>query len=136
MKKKPFIAQFIRAQLSSVSATGIDYLVTAVLFQFCSVGYIWATLLGAVCGGIFNCVVNYKWTFSGSMRSKRAIAAHYLVVWSGSILLNTLGVSLVAPLLASSAVGLGSLMSAKVIVSLLVGFFWNFLMQKYWVYRR
>ena len=134
--KRNVVSQFIRAQLSSASATGIDYVVTAALFQFCSVGYVWATLIGAMCGGIFNCVVNYKWTFRGSERSKRAIAMRYLIVWIGSIVLNTLGVSVVAPLLASSSVGLGSLMSAKVIVSLLVGFFWNFLMQKNWVYRR
>lgn len=134
--KRSVVSQFIRAQLSSASATGIDYVVTAILFQFCSAGYVWATLLGAMCGGLFNCVVNYNWTFRGSERSKRTIALRYLVVWGGSIVLNTLGVSVVAPLLASSTVGLGSLMSAKVIVGLLVGFFWNFLMQKNWVYKR
>lgn len=131
-----FLRQLIRAQLSSATATAIDYIATATLFQFCHLDYIWSTLAGAVSGGLTNCFVNYKWTFSGSSRSKRGIILRYLVVWIGSIVLNTLGVSVVAPLLASSTVGLTSLMSAKIIVSLFVGLFWNFLLQKYWVYKR
>ena len=128
-------AQFIRAQFSSLSATGVDYAVTAILFQFCSVGYVWSALLGAMCGGLFNGIVNYEWTFRGTSRSKRSVALRYLVVWAGSIALNTLGVILLAPLF-SSNVRLGSLMSAKVNVSILVGCLWNFLLQKNWVYRR
>lgn len=128
-------AQFIRAQFSSLSATGVDYAVTAILFQFCSVGYVWSTLFGAMCGGLFNGIVNYEWTFRGTSRSKRSVAVRYLIVWAGSIALNTLGVILLAPLF-SSTIGLGSLMSAKVIVSILVGCLWNFLLQKNWVYRR
>lgn len=128
-------AQFIRAQFSSLSATGVDYAVTAILFQFCSVGYVWSALFGAMCGGLFNGIVNYEWTFRGTSRSKRSVAVRYLIVWAGSIVLNTLGVILLAPLF-SSNVRLGSLMSAKVIVSILVGCLWNFLLQKNWVYRR
>ena len=129
------IVQFVRAQFSSLAATGVDYLFTALLFQFFSVNYVWATAIGAVCGGLFNAVVNYKWTFRGTARTKRGVAVRYLAVWLGSIALNTLGVSLLAPLLASS-VGLGALMSAKVIVSITIGLLWNFVLQKFWVYRR
>ena len=128
------IAQFIRAQFSSLSATGVDYVVTVLLFQFFQVGYVWSTAIGAICGGLFNAVVNYRWTFRGTSRTKRAIAVRYLFVWLGSIILNTFGISLLAPLL-SSSVGLGSLMFAKVIVNILVGLLWNFVLQKYWVYR-
>lgn len=129
------IRQFVRAQFSSLSATGVDYAVTAVLFQFSPLGYVGATAIGAVCGGVCNAVINYKWTFPETSRTKRAIAVRYLLVWLGNIVLNTFGVSLLAPLFASS-VGLGSLMTAKVIVSITVALFWNFILQKYWVYRR
>jgi putative flippase GtrA len=130
-------AQFIRAQFSSLSATGVDYAVTAILFQFCSVGYVWSALLGAMCGGLFNGIVNYEWTFRGTDRSRRGVALRYIVVWGGSILLNAWGVKLAVALLSDNAsVSLPLFMTLRIIIAILVAVLWNFNLQKHWVYRR
>ncbi len=135
MGKHRHLQQFYRAQLSALVATGVDYAVTAALFQLGGVDYVWSSLLGAVAGGVLNCVVNYHWTFSDTEASKRTVAMRYMVVWSGSIALNAWGVAVVARWLSSAQVVLTTLMTAKVIVTVLVGLAWNYVMQKRWVYR-
>ena len=57
---------FLRAQLSAQMATIADFLVTILLVRLFEVYYVYATLAGAVYGGIVNCVINYKWTFKST----------------------------------------------------------------------
>ena len=49
---------FLRAQLSAQMATIADFLVTILLVRLFEVYYVYATLAGAVYGGIVNCVIN------------------------------------------------------------------------------
>lgn len=53
--------------------------------------YGYSTFIGALNGGIANCLINYRWVFHAFEMKKRNIAIRYLVVWGGSILLNTYG---------------------------------------------
>lgn len=137
--KKPSrltLAQFLKAQLSSLGATCVDLLVTALLFRLAGFSPFWSTLLGAVCGGIVNCITNYRWTFRGTDRSRRGVAIRYLVVWGGSILLNAWGVKAAVAILPSHpAVTLTQLMVIRIIIAVLVAILWNFNLQKRWVYR-
>ena len=81
---------FLRAQLSAQMATVTDFLVTILLVTWFDVYYVYATLAGAVYGGIVNCVINYKWTFK-SHGKKTHIAVKFVIVWLGSIWMNTWG---------------------------------------------
>ena len=129
--------EFCKAQISSLVATSIDFAVTAFLFQVCEVYYVCSTFLGAVSGGIVNCIINYKWTFYGCRQSKVAVMLRYSLVWIGSILLNTWGTAVGARVLSGNTlVELDSVILAKVIVAVLVAVVWNFMMQKYFVYRK
>lgn len=131
------ITEFCKAQISSLAATLVDFALTVSLFQFVDVYYVWSTFLGAVAGGVTNCVINYKWTFSGNGRSKRDVAVRYGFVWVGSILLNTWGTAIGARVLSGeTGMGLDSVLLSKVIVAVLVAVLWNFLMQKYFVYKK
>lgn len=131
------IAEFCKAQISSLTATLVDFAVTALLFRFCGVYYVWSTFLGSVTGGVVNCVVNYKWTFNGNGQSKRRVAIRYCLVWGGSIVLNTWGTAIGARILSGkSDIELDSVLLSKVIVAVLVAVLWNFLMQKYFVYKK
>ena len=131
------IAEFCKAQISSFAATLIDFAVTALLFHFFGVYYVWSTFLGSVTGGVVNCVVNYKWTFSGNGQSKRNVAIKYCIVWVGSIVLNTCGTAIGTRLLSGkNDIGLDSVLLSKVIVAVLVAVLWNFLMQKYFVFKK
>lgn len=138
MKKpsKPTMQQFAKAQFSSLGASAVDLMVTALLFRLAGFTPFWSTIVGAVCGGIVNCVTNYEWTFRGTDRSRRGVAIRYVVVWLGSIMLNAWGVKLAVALLSSNAsVSLTLFMTLRIVVSILVAILWNFNLQKRWVYR-
>ena len=76
---------FLRAQLSAQMATIADFLVTILLVRLFEVYYVYATLAGAVYGGIVNCVINYKWTFK-STGKKTNVAVKFILVWVLSLI--------------------------------------------------
>ena len=90
ISQKGGVFMFLRAQLSAQMATIADFLVTILLVRLFDVYYVYATLAGAIYGGIVNCVINYKWTFK-SKGKKTHIAVKFIIVWICSIWLNTWG---------------------------------------------
>lgn len=133
-----WLKQFLEAQTTSLLSTAIDFAVTAGLVKFVGLWYVIANIIGAVSGGGFNCIVNYNWAFKGTSQRKRTIFYRYLMVWFGSIFLNTAGTTLVANIMSHDGTPkeLGTVIEAKTIVAILVAIFWNFLMQKKFVYKR
>jgi len=137
------IFTFFRAQLSSQLASFTDFLVTIILANVFNIFYVYATFTGSVCGGITNCIVNYRWTFKAMSVKKRYVAIRYLVVWGGSIFLNTSGVFLMTELLKKIPLLMkvpdfffeNIFIISKVVVSLFVGFIWNYNMHRLFVYK-
>ena len=137
------IFTFLRAQLSSQLASITDFIVTIILANVFNLYYVLATFIGSICGGITNCVVNYQWTFKAMDVKKRYVAIRYLVVWGGSILLNTSGIYLMTELLKKIPLLMkvpdffydNIFIISKIIVSLLVGFVWNYNMHRFFVFR-
>lgn len=138
---------FLRAQLSSQLASLSDFLITIVLAKVFSLYYVYATFMGSVCGGIINCIINYRWTFKSFGVKKKYVALKYLMVWCGSILLNTAGtysLTELLTLLLKKSPGITEVFGhmfddvfivSKLIVSLVVGLVWNYNMQRVFVYR-
>jgi len=133
-----WLIQFLEAQTSSLICTFIDFAVTATLVKYGQLWYVYANITGAICGGITNCIINYKWAFRGSSQRKRTITYRYFNVWLGSIFLNTAGTTLVANIMSHDGTpkAFGTVMESKTIVAVLVAIFWNYLMQKKYVYKR
>ncbi|MCL1938185.1 MAG: GtrA family protein [Candidatus Azobacteroides sp.] len=136
------IFTFIRAQLSSQLASFTDFSVSIILANVFNVFYVYATFIGSVCGGIVNCIVNYRWTFKALRIKKRYVAIKYFSVWICSIYLNTSGIYLMTELLRRTQlnVWLGHFFDnifivSKIIISLLVGYVWNYNMQRIFVYK-
>jgi putative flippase GtrA len=158
ISKKGGIFMFIRAQFSSLGASATDYLVSISLaFVFYRLygenmivsipylfteqrlpSYIIPNFIGSVFGGFVNCIINYKWTFKANTIKKRYVIVKYLIIWICSILLNNFGTIAVTEM-----VGKISwipkydylFVVSKVIVSLIVGYIWNYNMQRLFVYR-
>jgi len=61
---------FLRAQLSAQMATISDFFVTILLVSLFDIYYVYATLTGALCGGIVNGIINYKWTFKSKGKKR------------------------------------------------------------------
>lgn len=145
------IFTFFRAQLTSQLSGATDFIVTialanvlAYLFHKPEGFYVLrATFFGQVCGGITNCFVNYRWTFKTSDVKKRYIVLRFLPVWVGSLLLNTAGTVFLTDLLTklpwimdhSGPLRKNMFIVPKLVVSILVGFVWNYNMHRLFVYR-
>ncbi len=120
---------FGKAQFSAWMATALDFVVTLVLGKFIGIWYATATFVGALSGGTVNCVVNYRWVFHGSDQKKYNVAMKYVLVWLVSIMLNTYGTYFV-----TEATGMDFIIS-KMIVAVLVAVFWNYQMQRIYVFK-
>lgn len=125
---KQTIMTFTKAQSSAGTATAIDFGLTFLLAKFLGVDDTLATFLGALTGGITNCIINYSWVFRQEGQKKRSVAWRYMVVWSVSILLNTLGTRYTIQFFKVD------LVIAKPIIAALVAFFWNYQMQRTFVF--
>ncbi|MCR6505240.1 GtrA family protein [Bacteroides sp. KH569_7] len=134
---------FFKAQISAQFASFVDFLVTILLVKAFAVFYLYATFTGSVVGGIVNCAVNYGWVFHASNCKKTHVAVKYLFVWGGSIILNTWGTFALTEWLTGMTWVNGLLgyyiddvfILSKIIVAVLVAFFWNYHLQRFFVYR-
>lgn len=132
---------FLRSSMSSQVASWID-LGSSIGLVALGVSKWIATPVGAVIGGVVNCLINYRFTFRATDCSLRSVAVKYLMIWLGSLLLNTVGTGLLADALDKwhllehlGFTDVGSYAAARLIVSLVVSLAWNYLMQKNFVYR-
>jgi len=121
---------FFKANISSLAASFIDYLVYILLVSLNHSHIIMASAGGTVCGGVVNFTVGRNWVFDSKENTLQSQAVRYIIVWSGNLLLNTLGVYLLTKLLN------GQYIISKIFVSVMVGFFYNYTLQKRFVFRR
>ena len=123
------IILFVKAQGSAIVGTIIDFAIAIALTKICSMFYLHANMAGAFCGGVTNCIINYKYVFEDAHQKKRHVGFKYFIVWVGSILLNSYGTYALTEL---SHV---YFLCPKIIVSVIVAVFWNYQLQRYFVYR-
>ncbi len=123
------IGRFVRANLSSTIASGIDYLLVTglVLARF---HYLWAATAGALAGAITDFTLKRHWAFDrAAVGAVHHEGLRYLLVSGTSLGLN---------LLLSYALvdGLGMPAVPGVIAaSIVVGFVWNYPLHRYFVFR-
>ncbi|GAA4451343.1 MAG: GtrA family protein [Chitinophagaceae bacterium] len=120
---------FFRAQASSIIATLVDFTTTIVLKELFGLWYVLANITGVTCGGVTNFLINKDWVFNESKRGVHVQAGRYFLIWSGNFLLNAGGVWLLTQ---SSDLGY---LHAKMIVSLILAFTYNFFLQKHFVFK-
>ena len=142
------IFTFLRSGVSSQAGAWSDMATRFMLvyFVFAPLDLFYRSNLsvacGAVVGGIVNCAINYHFTFHASGLSVKAVVVKYFLVWTGSLLLNMYGTTFAAIgmskwqfLLDRGFTEDGIFTVATLAVSLAVSWFWNFLLQRYFVYR-
>lgn len=120
---------FCEAQLSAILATTIDFGLSFILAELVSIWYVAASFIGAVSGGIVNCVVNYRWVFKAKGIRKNTMAIKYFTVWTGSILLNTLGTYIATELSGEHFI------ISKTLVAIIVAILWNYQLQRRYVFK-
>ncbi len=142
LKSNSLVFTYLRSIVSSQCASWADMLIGFMLFSWLGLDPFMATMAGAVCGGVVNCILNYRFTFRSEGVDWRAVAVKYILVWLGSMLLNSYGTDAVYGLLRSwswlEEIGFkpdGYYAAARLSTSLAVSWFWNFALQRYFVYR-
>lgn len=133
---------FLRSAVSSQAASWLDMGMSFMLFAWVGLTPFLSTAIGALMGGVLNCIINYKFTFHADGTPWRAVVVKYAMVWCGSLLLNAYGTELLYRVLCHMPwlehLGFkpnGYFAAARLAVSLLVSWFWNFLLQRNFVYR-
>ena len=148
LNSNSLVFTFFRSIVSSQAASWTDMIVRVVLFSFIFKGLDpfyrsnLSVACGAILGGVVNCAINYHFTFHASGQSVRAVIVKYILVWTGSLLLNMYGTTFASMGLSHWKFLLNMGFTADAIfavstllVSLLVSWFWNFALQRYFVYR-
>ncbi len=137
-----FIFTLLRSSLSSQASSWTDMGVSFALFAWASLSPWLSTAIGALVGGIVNCVITYRFTFHATDCPWRAVVVKFALVWVGSLLLNSSGTEAAYHLLQRwtwlEEMGFkpdGYFAAARLGVSLVVSLAWNFLLQRYFVYR-
>ncbi len=121
---------FLKANISSSIASFFDYLVTIFLVNFFRTDVVIASTTGTLCGGIINFLIGRNWVFESKTRKAQHQAVRYGIVWAGNLLLNTGGMYLMTKVLKVHYV------VSKLFVSLIVGFCYNYTMQKRYVFKK
>ena len=130
MTEKPkTLTSFLRYNIVAVIATITDFLVFIMLTEGVGIWYVVSTFISAVTGGVVAFIINRNWVFMEKDGKLTGQAVRYILVWGGSILLNTFGLYLIVENTRLSEI------IAKVIVAIIVGLGFNFLMNKFFVFR-
>ena len=122
--------RFLKAQAASAAGTALDFLVTIVCVEVFHSWYLLGTALGNAAGGLTNFYLGRYLVFKVPEQRARAQGVRYFLVWLGSMLLNAAGVYLFTQLLHLNYV------YSKVVVSLLVGFGFNYFLQLHFVFQK
>ena len=132
----------LKAMATSQASAWVDFITSFVAFAWIGLSGGDSAAAGAIAGGIVNCTLNYKWTFRGSHCPVANVVIKYMMVWVGSLLLNSYGTEYLTMIcLDSSLLGLWGISRnlrftiARLTVSFLVSVCWNLLLQRTFVYR-
>jgi putative flippase GtrA len=121
-------AALLRHQAGSVVATIVDYSLMITVVSLLGAAPELGTAVGAACGGVVNFILGRRWIFRATEGRSASQAGRYALVSFGSLLLNTAGVHVLASRLQVGYV------AVRVVVSLTVSLFWNFPMQRTFVF--
>jgi putative flippase GtrA len=126
--------KFLKAQASSLIATGLDFLVVMLLTALAGKWYPGANVAGALAGGAANFIINRQWVFSREKGGLGGQALRYGITWVGNMMLNTACVWMVLHF-AGWHEEIEKVALVKMAVSLLIGFTYSYIMQKRFVFK-
>ena len=122
--------RFFSAQAASLVGTLGDYCVTIAAVEAFHLYYLPAVVLGSMAGGGTNFYLSRHYVFGGAAQALSGQAYRYLLVWLGSLLLNSAGIYLLVQGLQEPY------LVSKILVNLVVGVGFNYVLQQKFVFRK
>lgn len=123
------MATFIKAQAASLTATVVDFTITVLLKEVFHCWYLLASIIGTVSGGVVNFMMNRSWVFLAHDKKIHFQAVKYILVWIGNLVLVSGGIFFL------TKYGGWSYIVSKITVSVIVGVFYNYVLQKRFVFK-
>ncbi len=120
---------FTKAQIASLLATGVDFLLTILLVQVVGWPSLASSIAGTLCGGITHFLVSRNWVFRAQEQRWSRQLHRYLLVWTGNLLLNG---SLF--FLLTHYIGINYVL-AKIVIAISIAVFYNYTLQKRFVFK-
>ena len=120
---------FVKAQAASLAATIVDFAVFILLTAGFNCWYLAASITGTISGGVTNFLLGRVWVFDATQGKIPKQAFKYVLVWTGNLLLVSGGVFVVTEYAQLTP------LASKIIVSLIVGFTYNYMLQKKFVFK-
>lgn len=143
MKSDSLVFTFLRSIVSSQASSWTDMIISFALFAWVHLTPFLSTAIGAFVGGVVNCIINYRFTFHATSIPWKAVVVKFALVWVGSLLLNSYGTHALYYLFTRwdwlIDMGFrpdGFFAAARLLTSLVVSLAWNFLLQRYFVFRK
>jgi len=128
-KKPRMIISFLRAQVTAIIATVVDFATLILLKELLGMYYLAAVVIGTLAGGFVGFLLGRYWAFISTEVKSIKQAKKYLVVMAGSFLLNVGGIYLMVEIFHFQYI------IAKVIVAIIVGIGFNFFLQRLYVFK-
>jgi len=120
--------RFIKAQASSLIGTSVDFVVTVSMVEVFGLGYVLSSVMGNVLGAITQFTLARNFVFEKTNRSLWSQGLKYVLVWTGYLVGSAI-------LLGTFTDGLGlHFLISKIIVSMLMGIVYNYILQKNFVF--
>jgi putative flippase GtrA len=120
---------FLKAQLSSIAATLVDFLVTISLVEGLHCWYVFGSVVGTITGGCTHFMLGRNWVFKAGEREIQTQALKYLLVWIVYLCLSTAGVYII-----THYAGVNYLIS-KVCVTVVLSVGYNYVLHKKFVFK-
>lgn len=128
--KRPSLrTSFLRAQIVSLTATTTDFFVSIGLYQIFDIYYVTSTILGALSGACTSFTLGRNWAFINRQGKISRQALKFILTNGFSLFANTTGVYFFKENFDLSFV------ASRVIVAVFVGVSFNFLLNRYYVFR-
>lgn len=131
MSKDHWLYTLFRHQIAGFIATLIDFGVTIFLTEMLLVWYVYSNATGALFGAAANFFISSYWAFAGSKNKLINQLWKYVIVSFGSLILNTLAVYLLTDWFFEFDYKL-----SKIIVAITIAWSYNFLLMRYFVFKK
>src|SRR5690606_860793 len=129
-KIRDFFFSFGKAQISAFLGGLFDFIIYTIGIQVLGFTTYISNIVSGSLGAVVNFTINRYWTFESTKVPVGRQLAKFVVVVIGSIFLKSIGIFFLVDYLSLNPY------YAKIIVEILVSLGFNFLMQKYWVFRK
>jgi putative flippase GtrA len=130
MKSKPGLSVVVKAQISAFIGGMCDYAIMVLCTEVFKIYYVESLVISQILGALINFSINRYWTYGANEIAVTGQLMKFYMVVLGSILLKSYGTYFCTENFTIDY------KITRLLVDLVVSVGFNFVLQKYWVFRK